>query len=165
MSRIKHIDYMYRAILFIDLEGSASDFEVIDLGEKAKKLVKLSRRTEVSILYNLTGVVMTKQLMLNMKRLIEHSSMVSRRVIFGIDPKYKDLIRQMMIILNLAEKTRYADNYTQAVNLMVDDAEWVERRHVSMPHGEERRLDPKKVNEADFMAKINKMGLPIYEGN
>jgi len=173
MSSIKHVDYMNKPILFIDLEGSASDFEVVDLGEKAKKLFKLSSRIELYVMYNLTGVVLTKQVMVNMKQLMEYANMVSRRVIFGIDPKYAELVRQVMVNLNVAANTRYVDNYTQAVNLIVDDTEWVNRRGAGAApkgtaggrvigwDGRERRQDPPKVyREDEFIANVNKMNLP-----
>ena len=161
MSSIKHIDYLNKSILYLDLEGSASDYETIDLGDKAKKLVKLSSRTYIYVLYNLTGVDLTKQLMQNIKRLMEHADLVSRRVFFGIDSRYSDLVRQVMAALNLADNTRYADNYALALNLITDDSQWIERRKTTSQHnlhngakpnweGKERRIDPSKVEKLDL---------------
>ena len=161
MSSIKHIDYLNKSVLYLDLEGSASDYETIDLGEKAKKLVKLSSRTYIYVLYNLTGVDLTKSIMQNIKRLMEHAELVSRRVMFGIDPRYSDLVRQVMAALNLADNTRYADNYTAALNLITDDTQWVERRKAPGLHpspsptklgweGRDRRIDPSKLDKLDL---------------
>lgn len=158
MSSIKHIDYLNKSILYLDLEGSASAYETIDLGDKAKKLVKLSSRTDILVLYNLAGVELSKQVMQNIKRLMEHADLVSRRVIFGIDPRYNDLVRQVMAALNIADNTRYADNYTAALNLLTDDTQWHERRKTPgqrSPNngsweGQDRRLDPSKIDKLDL---------------
>jgi hypothetical protein len=151
--------------MYIDLEGSTGDFEIVDLGEKAKKLVRLSARTEVFVLYNLTGVAFTKPLMLKVKSLMEHASLVSRRVIFGADARYDELVRQIIHNLGLSATTRFASAYPQALNILADDGEWRERRLNGMPAsvapgwtGQERRLDPAKFpTEAELQAKMDKL--------
>lgn len=145
MSGIKHVDFMNRSIILIDLEGSASDFEVIDIGEKAKKLVRLSARNELLVVYNLAGVRMTSELMSNLKNLMEHAVLVSRRVMYGIDPSYGELLRQVTRHLGIDARTRFADDYVKALQLITDDAEWKERRGPATGgswNGPDRRADP-----------------------
>lgn len=159
MSGIKHIDFVNRSILYIDLEGSASDFELIDIGQKAKKLVKLGSRTEVLVLYNLTGVVFTRNLMLHLRDLMEYSDLVSRRVMFGTDPAYSELLRQTLQCLGLAPHTRFAENYMRALQVITNDEEWRDRRQSASQAwpGPERRHNPSGTpTEADLHQAISR---------
>lgn len=160
MGSIKHIDFMNRSIIFLDLEGSASDFEIIDVGEKAKKLVKLSSRNELLVLYNLGGIPITRNLLQHMRSLMVNSGLVSRRVMYGIDAKYSELIRQVMQSLGLGETTRFADNYPQALNIITDDSQWVERRqkNPSTPVVPDRRQNSRTPPSAEeLQERLNKL--------
>lgn len=160
MSGIRHVDFMGKSIIYIDFEGAASDFEVIDLGQKASNLVKLCRRNEVLVLYNLTGLQFTRMLMQNMKQLMAHSALVTRRVIFGADPRYRSLLDQLLQHLTIAPRTRFAEGYVQGLQLICNDDEWRERRDTSRSpgySGPDRRADPRNPpSAAQVQAAIDK---------
>ena len=154
MGEIKYIDYSNKSILFIDLSGSMSDYEIIDLGDKAKKLVKLASRTRVFLVYNLSDITLTKKIMIRLKNLMSNSYLVERRVFFGVPEKYQKLLESMFYILNIDKNTRFASSYTEALNKIVDDDEWrVERRKVEIKVEEDRRAP--LPSDEEFEEKMN----------
>jgi hypothetical protein len=83
-------------------------------------------------------------------------------VVYGTDPRFDPLVRQIMQSLGLAAKTRYAEGYPQALNLLIDDAEWAERRRpagsAAAWQGPEKRHDPSRPpSEADVQAGLDKL--------
>ena len=148
MSSIKYIDYNNKSILYVDLEGVASDHEVIDLGEKAKKLVKLGSRNKIYVLYNFTGVTITKNIILRISGLMENASLVERRVMFGLDKKYDNLFEHLIRFLRIDRNTKFSPSYTDAVNKLTDESVWVEeRRKINIPVQEDKRAATPEVKE------------------
>ena len=140
MGEIKYVDYSNKSILYIDLSGSMSDYEIIDLGEKAKKLVKLASRNKNYVVYNITDIVFSKKLMIRIKNLTSNSFLVERRVFFGVAEKYEKLLDSIFYILNLKKNTKIVSSYTDALNTIVSDDLWaIERRKQQIPVEEDRR--------------------------
>ncbi len=143
MGVIKYVDHNTKSILYINLENAVSELEVLDLGEKAKKLVKLGSRNKIFVLYNLHGIIFTKKILENIPKMFEHSSLVERRVIFGIADKYVDLVNRLIQLFKLDRNTKIAQSYQEALDMLTDIRLWLpERRKVNIPVAEDKRLPP-----------------------
>jgi len=149
---IKYIDYNSRSILFLDFEGAASEEDVVELAEKGQRLIRLGSRTKSFLLYNLADVVFTRKVLTHVSRLLAHAPMVERRAIFGVDPKYDSLVTKLLQMLRVDRHTKLGKDYTEAVNILTDEAHWQpERRQVDLPVAEDKRTPPKVYGEDDFL--------------
>jgi hypothetical protein len=152
MGSIKYIDYNSRSILFLDFEGALSEEDVVELAEKAKRLIRLGSRTKTFVPYNLADVVFTRKVLSHVSELMAHAPMIERRAIFGVDPKYDTLVGQLLKMLKVERMTKLGKDYTEAVNILTDDAHWQpERRTVDLPVAEDKRTPPKVYSEKDFL--------------
>jgi|GEM_PF-4960961 hypothetical protein len=152
MGSIKYIDYNSRTILFLDFEGADTEDDVLELAEKGKRLIKLGCRTKACLLYNLADVVFTRAVLTHVSQLLADAPMIERRAIFGVDPKYDALVANLIHFLKVQRTTRLGKDYTEAVNILTDDAHWQpERRQVSLPVNEEKRTPAKTYVESDFL--------------
>ena len=151
MGSVKYIDYNSHPILYLNFEGAASELDVIELGDKAKMLVKLGSRNKIFMLYNMAGIQFTRKVMANLNRLMEHTDLVERRVLFGADPRFDELILKLVQLLRLERNTLVTEHYTEAVNLITDPEQWkAERRHFNVPVVEEKRVPIRVYTEEDF---------------
>lgn len=152
MGSIKYIDYQAQPILFLDFEGVASDHEIIELGEKAQRLVKLGSRNKILMLYNLKDMDFTRRVMVNLNRLMANADMVERRVVFGVDPKYQYFLEKLIQLLRIGRNTKVCLTYTEAVNTLSDEAQWLpERRRVTQPVPVDNRKPVRVYTEEDFL--------------
>jgi len=150
MGEVRYIDYSSKSILFIDLESCVSDHEIIDIGEKAKMLVNLGRRNKIYTLFNLTNVKFTRRIIINISKLMSNASLVERRVLFGLDSRHEEIAKKLIGFLNLERHTKYSRSYTDAINKLTDDEEWIEKRKEIIPVFEDRRKNVKTYTEEDF---------------
>jgi hypothetical protein len=147
----------------------ASDHEVVDLGEKAKMLVKLGSRNKIFILYNLTSVEFTRRILVNLNRMMAHADLVERRVIFGVDRKYQPLVSKMIQMMRLDRNTKFTQSYTDAVNTITDDEGWKqERRHENLVVAQDKRQPIRVYTEEEFldleMGEGRLIHLPDFDG-
>jgi len=152
MGSIKYIDYNSRSILFLDFEGALSEEDVLELADKAKRLIALGSRTKAFLLYNLADVVFTRKVLAKVSGLLAPAPMVERRAIIGVDPKYDKLVAQLLTMLKVERTTKLSKDYTEAVNILSEDVHWQqERRRVDVPVPEDKRTPPKVYSEEDFL--------------
>lgn len=162
MAQVSYVDYQNKTILYIDFQGSASDAEVLAIGEKARQLVSLGRRNNLYVLYNLQGVHITRPVMMNLRRLLANAHVVSRRVLFGVPTRFEEVVWQVISMMNLGSRTLYAQSYTQGMNILVDDENWKERRtdvedEVVSVEVERRNSAPRVYTEDDYLDKLDQL--------
>ena len=152
MGSIKYIDYNARSILFLDFEGALSEDDVLELADKGQRLIRLGSRTKTFLLYNLADVVFTRNVLTQVSQLLAHHPMVERRVIFGVDPKYDALVSKLLLLLRVERSTRLGKDYTEAVNILTEEAHWLpERRQADQPVAEDKRAAARTYQEGDFL--------------
>jgi hypothetical protein len=122
---VKFIDYRNKQILYIDLGGVTSSFEVIDIGEKAKKLVGLNRRKKLNIIYNVEKLRLNTFIFNRLPRLFVNKHIVERRVIFGFTEETEVLYNLLAKFLGASRNTLFAQDYTKALNLITEDEIWL----------------------------------------
>jgi len=121
---VKFIDYRNKQILFVDLSNVKSTFEILDIADKAKKLVNLNRRNKLFVIYNLEGVKFNSVLFKKLPSLFVNKHIIERRVIFGIKPEDEKTYDLLVKFLVIQKNTLVAQDYTKAVNLITEDDIW-----------------------------------------
>lgn len=118
------MSYRGRALLHVNLEQCVSEWEILEAGEKAASYVLHASRTNVLVLYNLTGIKLTPRIMASLKRLTRNSRLVRRRVIFGLPPQYRPVVDAAMRALGICSTTIITDTMEHALDCLLEDALW-----------------------------------------
>lgn len=124
MAEVKYIEYQSQTILSVDFCGAISEFDVLEIMNKASKLISLNRKGNILAMYNLCGIKITARILKEaLKYFKETNEKVTKRAFIIADDRLEKIINVFMVSNKINGETAVFNNETAAMNyLAIDDS-------------------------------------------